>query len=147
MTNFLINFKQKLLDLGQKKLAVGFFNCFITPILESREEFDKVVINNRQISKIRVIGRDQPMDAKRLRAGDSELIQMARLIARFGFEENDDDEIIMLKFTMAVQYALEPSSLKILIDDLANEWTVFKRSRRVRDLLMCVNSRYQQVET
>ena len=78
------------------------------------------------------------MDAKRLKSGDSELIQIARLIGQFGFDEHDDNEELMLYFTTAVRLGLEPSSLKILLEDFANDWQMFKKSRRVRELLKSV---------
>lgn len=108
---------------------------FISPILVTKTELERVILNNRSVSKIRVIGKDQPMDAKRLRAGDSELIQVARLIAHFGFDDNDDNEELMHEFTTGVQNSLDPASLKILIEDIGNHWNIFKKSRRVRDLL------------
>lgn len=116
-------------------MALAYFNEFISPVLESSEEMRKVIYNNRSLTKIRVIGKDNPMEAKRLRPGDSELIQLACLIARFGFDERDDHEELMLKFTTAMREMLDPPSLKVLLEDIANNWHMFKNSRRVRELL------------
>lgn len=117
-----------------KALGQDYFKLFVVPILVNQDEIKNVVQLNRAVSKIRVIGREHPLDAKRLRSGDSELIQLARLIGQFGFDDKDDHEELMLKFTEAVRNSLEPSSLKILLEDLANEWPIFNKSRRVREL-------------
>lgn len=123
-----------MVNLGSKLHAQDYFRAYILPIFKNNGEFERVVHQNRALSKIRVIGREQPMDARRLRPGDSELIQCARLIGLFGFDECDDNEEFMLGFTLAVRQGLESSSLKILLEDIANEWNLFKKSRRIREL-------------
>lgn len=116
----------------EPSLAERYFRLFIVPILTSESEFESVVYQNRSSLKIRVIGRDQPMEAKRLRSGDSEIIQVVRLIARL--DSGGGVEELMLIFKNAVQKRLEPSSLKILLEDFANEWKTFRKSRQVREL-------------